>query len=277
MENLDKVFEQFVKDQVITEETKKELSVVFESMVNEAVKAKLVEEKKAIVADYDSKFEIVVAEHNENTKDMLNSYLKHCVEEFVTENKVAIKNAIVVEKSKQIIDGIQAVFEKHGIRLPEGNESIVSEMNQKNENLMKENTKVVNENIQLKAALEEAEKAVAFIKMTAEMSEVSKEKLMNLMSGLVTESVEDFKEKLSILKKTVATEAKKKKKVTKEEDEEEKKKDEEMTDEEDDVEDDVEDKVEEEEDEEDEEKKKEDEVAKEERSKVDSYLSRLRR
>lgn len=274
MENLDKVFEQFVKDQVITEETKKELSVVFESMVNEAVKAKLEDEKKAILADYDSKFETVVAEHNEKTKDMLNGYLKHCVEEFVTENKVAIKNAIVVEKSKQIIDGIQAVFEKHGIKLPEGNESLVSEMNQKNETLMKENTKVVNENIQLKAALEEAEKAVAFIKMTAEMSEVSKEKLMNLMSGLVTESVEDFKEKLSILKKTVATEAKKKKRVTKEEDEEEKKKDEEMNEEEND---DVEDKVDEEDEEDEEEKKKEDEVAKEERSKVDSYLSRLRR
>jgi len=260
MENLDKVFEQFVKDQVITEETKKELSVVFESMVSEAVKAKVEEEKKAILEDYDAKFDVAIEEQNEKTKDMLNSYLKHCVEEFVAENKVAIKNAIVVEKSKQIIDGIQAVFEKHGIKLPEGNESLVSEMNQKNESLKKENTKVVNENIQLKAALEEAEKAVAFIKMTSEMSEVSKEKLMNLMIGLVTESVEDFKEKLSILKKTIATEAKKKKVTKEEEDEDATEKDE------------VEDKVEEE----DEEEKKDDEVAKEELDKVDSYLSRIR-
>jgi hypothetical protein len=262
MENLNKVFEKYVKEEVITEDTKKELSVVFESMVNEAVQAKLEEEKKAIMEQYDAKFEMVVEEQNKTTKDQLNGYLKHCVEEFVSENKVAIKNSIVVEKAKQIIDGVQAVFEKHGIKLPEGNDSLVAEMNSKNETLVVENTRVVNENISLKSDLEEAKKAIIFIKSTVDMSEVSKEKLMNLMNGLVVESADEFKEKLSILKNTLSLEGKKK--VTKEEDEDEKKSDDE---------DDVEDKVEKEKDE----KEKEDSVAKEQKEKVDGYLSRLRK
>ncbi len=266
MKNLIPAFEKYIKDEVLSEEAKQELDVIFESMVAEAANERIESEKRAITEEYDSKFEAVVEEYNAKTKEQINDYMKHCVDEFVTENKVAIKNVIVVEKAKQIIDGIQAVFEKNGIKLPEGNESLVSEMNTRKQILEIENTKILNENIELKKDAVEAQKAVIFLKATNGMSTVSQEKLLNLMSGLVTESVKDFSDKLAILKKTVIGEAKKKK-VTKEEDEEEVNKDE--VEEEDEVKDVVD------KDEEDEEKK--DKVAKEERLKVDGYLSRLRK
>lgn len=255
MENLNKVFEKYVSEEVLTEDAKKEISVVFEAMVMEAAEKKFEIAKKAMLEEYDAKFEEIVSEQNESTKNQLNDYLKHVVEEFVAENKVAIQNSIVVEKATKIIDGIQKVFESHGIKLPEGNLQVIEEMSEKNDQLMSEYNSSVNKNIELEKALEETQKAIAFMKATEGLSEVSKERLMNLMSGLVVESVNDFKSKLNIMIDTVV-EAKKPKKVKEDEEEDELKNDE------------VPDKV-------DEEDEEDEEEVKEERSKVSSYLRKL--
>lgn len=269
MENLNKLFDKFVSEEVITDSAKSELSVVFEAAVNEKVNLLLEEKTKAIRNEYDSRFEVVVEEHNKTTRKQLNDYLKHCAQEFVAENKVAIQNTIVVEKAKAILDGIQAVFEQHGIKLPEGNTQIVTEMNSKVNKLQGDYNKVVNKNIKLETALEEAEKAVIFMKNTSDLSVIAKEKLINLMNGLVVESVDEFAKKLSILKENVVTEKKKgKKKVAKEEDEDgEKKPEDEMK-----PEDEVEDKV----DREDDDEEDEEEVAKEQREKINGYLRNLK-
>ena len=276
MENLNKVFEKYVSEEVLTEDAKKEISVVFEAMVMEAAEKKFEIAKKAMMEEYDAKFEEIVSEQNEATKNQLNDYLKHVVEEFVAENKVAIQNSIVVEKATKIIDGIQKVFESHGIKLPEGNLQVIEEMSEKNDQLMSEYNSSVNKNIKLEKALEETQKAIAFMKATECLSEVSKERLMNLMSGLVVESVNDFKSKLNIMIDTVveAKKPKKAKKVKEDEDEELKDKDEVDEDEDEDEKkkDEVRDQVDEDEDEDDE---KEDENVKEERSKVSSYLKKL--
>jgi hypothetical protein len=114
---------------------------------------------------------------------------------------------------------------------------------------------VVNENISMKKEVEESQKAIVFMKATSDLSEVSKNKLINLMSGLVVESVSDFEKKLNILIDNVL-EAKKKK-VTKEEEDEAKKDDEDVDDEVDNDDDD----------------KKEDASVKEAKAKVNKYLN----
>jgi hypothetical protein len=281
MENLNKVFEKYVSEEVLTEDAKKEISVVFEAMVMEAAEKKFEIARKAMLKEYDAKFEEIVSEQNEATKNQLNDYLKHVVEEFVAENKVAIQNSIVVEKATKIIDGIQKVFESHGIKLPEGNLQVIEEMNEKNDQLMSEYNSSVNKNIELQKALEETQKAIAFMKATEGLSEVSKERLMNLMSGLVVESVNDFKSKLNIMIDTVAEAKKKAKKVKKVKEDEDEDKDDEVpdkVDEEDEDEDkDKDDEVPDKVDEEDEDEDKDDEESvKEERSKVSSYLKKLK-
>lgn len=215
MEQLDKIFENFVKDEVITEEVKKEMATAFSAMVMEAAEEKFNRAQRAmleeydeklqdIVQEYDNKFDRVVQEHNENTQKQLNDYLKYAAEEFVQENKLAIQNSIAVHKAKDIIHGIQRVFEEHGISLPDSNDNIVGEMNQKNEEIRTKYNSTVQKNIKLTNALEEAEKAIIFMRETSDLSDVSRERLMNMMSGLVVESTDDFQSKIKTLKKVVS-------------------------------------------------------------------------
>lgn len=254
MENLDKIFEKFVKEEVITEEVKSEIGVVLEAVISEQVEIRVSEAKELLLKEYDEKFEVAVAEENETTKNLLNDYLKKVVVEFKEENKVQIQNTIVVEKAKAIIDGVQKVFEENGIKLPENDTEIVEELNTKNVELLNEYNESVSKSIELEKALEETEKAIVFMKSTVDMSDVSKEKLINLMKGLVVESVEDFGTKLEIIKSNFVAE---KKKVTKEGDE-----------------DDVEDKVEKDDDED--KKDDEDESVKEAKEKVSKHLSQMK-
>ncbi len=207
MDKLNKMFEKYVSEEIITEETQKELSVVFESMVNEAVEKKTTEIEVAVEAKYGEMYENAVVEAKETAQTQINDYMKLVVSEFVAENKVAIQNSIVVEKAKNIIDGVQAVFIENGINLPDSDDSIVESINAKNVSIEADYNKSVDKIIELEKVVEEHEKAVMFIQKTNDMTDVSKEKLKNIMEGLSVNSTEEFGEKMDIIIKSVLEES----------------------------------------------------------------------
>ena len=211
MKEFDEVFAKYVAEDVVTEEAKKEISTVFEALVNQKVSETIAEKEKVLAEELDTKYEKVFQEEKEQLIDSIDSYMEDAVKEFVSENKVKIQNTMVVEKAKSIIQGIQKVFEENGISLPETDTDIVKEMNETNIRLNEKVDSLLNENHELRKELLEAEKAIAFIQETKDLSIISREKCMNMMEGMVTESVEDFKTKLDIIKSNLITEKKSKK------------------------------------------------------------------
>lgn len=208
MEKLDEIFAKYVSEEVVSEEAKKEISTVFEAMVNEKSEAVIEERMKTLVAEAEEHFNKAVEQNKEEMMENVDKYMDSTVNEFIEKNKVAIKNTIVVEKAKAIIDGVQKVFEENGISLPETNTDIVSEMNEKIDTLNTRVDSLVSENYELKHDNEELQKALIFVRETNDMSLVNKEKLMNMMKGLVVESVNDFAEKLNIVKSNLVSEKK---------------------------------------------------------------------
>lgn len=206
MEKLDEVFAKYVSTDVVTEEAKKEISVVFEAMVNEKAESVIEERMKVLIEEAETKFNEAVEKNKEEMVENVDAYMDACVKEFMENNKVAIKNSITVEKAKNIINGLQKVFEENGIELPETNSDIVSEMNNKIETLNEKVNTLVEERYNLIKENEEMQKAICFIQETKDMSLIAKEKLMNLMKGLVVESVADFKSKLDIIKSNLVSE-----------------------------------------------------------------------
>ena len=211
MKEFDEVFAKYVAEDVVTEEAKKEISTVFEALVNQKVSETIAEKEKVLAEELDTKYEKVFQEEKEQLIDSIDSYMEDAVKEFVSENKVKIQNTMVVEKAKSIIQGIQKVFEENGISLPETDTDIVKEMNESNTQLNDKVNRLIIENNELKKEMLEAEKAIAFMQETKDLSEISKEKCLNMMEGMVTESIEDFKAKLEIVKSNLITEKKSKK------------------------------------------------------------------
>ncbi len=218
MKEFDEVFAKYVTEDVVTEEAKKEISTVFEALVNKKVSETIAEKEKTLTEELDAKYEKTFQEEKEQLIESIDSYMQDTAREFVSENKVKIQNTMVVEKAKDIIHGIQKVFEENGISLPETDTDIVKEMNETNIRLNEKVDSLLNENHELRKELLEAEKAIAFIQETKDLSIISREKCMNMMEGMVTDSVEDFKTKLDIIKSNLITE-KKSKKVNEDDDE----------------------------------------------------------
>lgn len=218
MKEFDEVFAKYVTEDVVTEEAKKEISTVFEALVNKKVSETIAEKEKTLTEELDAKYEKTFQEEKEQLIESIDSYMQDTAREFVSENKVKIQNTMVVEKAKDIIHGIQKVFEENGISLPETDTDIVKEMNETNIRLNEKVDSLLKENHELRKELLEAEKAIAFIQETKDLSIISREKCMNMMEGMVTESVEDFKTKLDIIKSNLITE-KKSKKVNEDDDE----------------------------------------------------------
>ena len=211
MKEFDEVFAKYVAEDVVTEEAKKEISTVFEALVNQKVSETIAEKEKVLAEELDTKYEKVFQEEKEQLIDSIDSYMEDTVKEFVSENKVKIQNTMVVEKAKNIIQGIQKVFEENGISLPENDTDIVKEMNESNTQLNNKVNRLMIENNELRKEMLEAEKAIAFMQDTKDLSEISKEKCMNMMEGMVVESIEDFKAKLEIVKSNLITEKKSRK------------------------------------------------------------------
>jgi len=200
MDNLKELFAQYVSEEVLTEDNLTKIEVMFESAINEAVKVKT--EELDVV--FEEKLRVEMESFQETVNEGLDDYLTLFVEEFTTENKIALTNKLMVEKAQTILSSIQTVFVENGIQIPESNDSLLTEMNDKFEDMESKYNEVQSEKIELSKQVIEMEKASAFINAVDGLVETDKEKIMNLMEGLVVDNVEDFKSKLSILVEKVA-------------------------------------------------------------------------
>lgn len=203
MEDVKKVFEKYVSEEVLTEEVKAELSTIIEALVMEKAEEKFEIAREALIQEYDSKLNEAIEVATEEQKRNLNDYVNYSVEKFVEENKVKIQNSMVVEKATKLIDGIQKVFEENGINLATCEENIVESLNQKNDEVTLEYNQTAAQLIETRKDLVEAQKAIHFMNKTQNLTAVEQERLMNLMSGIVTESVDDFNTKLDYMIKNV--------------------------------------------------------------------------
>ena len=195
MDKLKELFAQFVSEDVLTEDNLNKIEVMFESAINEAIKVKT----EALDVVYEDKLKVEMESFTTTVNDGLNDYLGLFVEEFAEENKIAITNSLKVDKAQNVLVKLQDIFAENGIQIPDTNDTLLEDINMKLENMEAKYNKAQYEKIELSKSIVEMEKASIFTSMTENLFATEKEQLMNLMEGLLVDSSEDFKTKLSIL------------------------------------------------------------------------------
>lgn len=190
----------------LTEEFKEKIKVVFEAAVNErvnAIAAELTEQANAAL-------EKQVEEITEGLSQKLDDYLNYVIEEWMTENKLALEEGIRMDIAESFLSGLKELFESHYVNVPEGKVDVLESVHQTNETLEKELNEKVEENIALRKALVEHQCGIAFLEATDGLTDTQIEKLASLAEGLQYDTVDQYVEKLNILKEsyfrpTVAT------------------------------------------------------------------------
>lgn len=149
------------KIEIATEELddeieKEKLSESFKAKIHNLIKLK----EDAMIADLEDKFEDYKKEYEDDLIEKEDEYLEEVVDEFLDQNKVAVKESIKTRIVEGFIEDMKALLQKYNINIPEEEVSKAEEYAEECDELKQELNDTIVESIKLKKALKESKKQV---------------------------------------------------------------------------------------------------------------------
>ena len=192
----------------LSEEFTAKATMVFEAAVNEAASVKadavIVEKTTAL----EESMQEALEESVEGMLENLDSYLDYVVEEWMTENEVAIEAGIKVEMAESLMDCLKGLFEEHNINVEEETLDVVAELEEEIETLKANANKAIVENVELKKARDVSTASAVFAEMTEGLTLVEQERFKVLSEKLAFDDVDSYKSDLETLKESFFKKAK---------------------------------------------------------------------
>lgn len=181
----------------LSEEFRTKAAVLFESAVNARVLAETtrIEEEMAQVLTEE------VEKITESLLEQVDQYLTYAVEEWKTENEIALETGIKAELSESFIQGMKNLLAEHYVELPDDKVDVVEELAARNSELEEELNEAIKVNMTLNSILEEVDKQSIVEEVAGGLALTQKEKFKQLAETIsYTDDAEEYKKNLEILK-----------------------------------------------------------------------------
>lgn len=182
----------------LSEEFKQKATTIFES----AVKRKLEEELAVIEEAYANTLEEQIFDIQEELSTNVDDYLNYVVENWMSENEVAVEAGLRTELTEDFISGLKALFEEHYIDIPEEKVSVVEELGNKVETLETKLNEEIETNIQLNKMLNESRRFEVLNQMVEGLTDTQADKLMSLAEGVSFDNVQEYADKIATLRES---------------------------------------------------------------------------
>ena len=183
----------------LSEDLREKAETVFEAAVNARV--------AEINTQYSEAFDEQINEAKEAIKEdmtgKLDEYINYLSEQWLEENKVAIESSLKVEVAESFMSGLKGLIEAHNVILPEDNETdVLASLESRVEELEGKLEEETSEKIGLANELIESQVQNIFAEAVDGLADTQIEILRALSEGLDYENVEDFSNKLNVLKES---------------------------------------------------------------------------
>lgn len=195
----EEVAELFADVEGLSEDFVSRASTIFEGAVSE----KIAVIKESLEEEYNTKLEEAYENISEDLENRLDEYLSLFVENFLEENKVAIEKGFRSQIAEDVIAGMVSIVESAGIDLDEEKIDVADALVAENEELTEKYNSSINENIELSKQIRQYQLKEAFEEGTTGLTEGTKDKLRKLTENINFSDVEQFKEKLEVLKESL--------------------------------------------------------------------------
>jgi len=182
----------------LTEEFKTRASVLFESAVNQKVD----HIRETLLRESATLLETEVSQVVTELANKLDEYLSYVVEEWMHENKLAVENGIRTEVAESFMSGLRTLFETHYVDVPETKHDLLEDLFAENQKLEENLNEQIKNNMSLKNTLLETNAKSVFLEATSDLSRVDAERLATLTDSISFNDIEEFKNKITILKET---------------------------------------------------------------------------
>ena len=187
-----------IGDADLSEEFKQKAATIFET----AIKAKVKEESQRLQGEYETKLKEDTEAHKADVVEKVDSYLNYVVEEWMQENKIAIERGIKGEIAEDFIGGLKKLFEDHYIDVPDEKYNVLEDQASKIEDLEKKLNEEIEKNVTLNKTNGELKKEDIAKAVSADLTDVEKEKFNKLAEEVEYSNEEDFTTKVTTIKES---------------------------------------------------------------------------
>ncbi len=182
----------------LSEEFKSQAATIFEA----AVVSKINDEIELIEEEFSVKMEKAVAEISEQISSQVDSYLDYAVDQWMSENELAVERGIKTEVTEDFIGGLKQLFAEHYVDIPEERVDVVDALADRVEELEESLNGSIETNIELNDIVESFQKNEIVDEATHDLTEMQAEKLRSLSEGVEFEDADQYQEALTTLRES---------------------------------------------------------------------------
>jgi len=198
IEESDDMVALFTGEEELTEDFKTKARTIFEV----AIRARVKNIAGNLENQANEKISEIVEANKAELTESLDDYLSYVVEEWVKENQVALDRGIKSDISESFMMGLKNLFEAHYIDMPDEKFDVVRSLEDSVTNLQGKVNEEIQRNVELKKELSNASVSETFTEVAEGLADTQAEKLQRLAEGLEYGSVQQFREKLELLKES---------------------------------------------------------------------------
>ena len=172
------------------------IGTIYEARVTD----KVLSITEALEAEYAEKFEAAVLEVRDSLTEQVNDYLNYVVEEWMTQNELAIEKGLRSELTEEFIGGLRDLFMEHYIDVPSEKVDLVDELATKVEELTSELNEEVAKSVELKKRLGESKKTEILNGICEGLTQTQVEKVRTLAESVEYTAEGEYTSKVSTIR-----------------------------------------------------------------------------
>ena len=190
-----------VNGEDLSEEFKAKATTIFEAAIVSRVK----QEVAKLEEEFEAKLEEAVVESKEGLVEKVDGYLNYVVEQWITQNEIALEHGMKSEILEGFVGGLKGLFEEHYIDIPEEKFDVLGALEAETEELKAKLDEQVAANVELNKVINESKRDEIVKTAAANMTETEKEKFFGLAEELSFEDEETFAKKVQTIRENYFT------------------------------------------------------------------------
>ena len=197
--DFDEDLDNLVKEEAtLSDEFRGKAGAIFEAVLT----SKLSQEVERLEAEYAQNLEEEVTDLQNSLVEKVDSYLNYVVENWMTENEVAINNGLRTEIAEEFMASLQKVFVEHYVDVPESKVDLVDELSEQVTELEAQLNKSTEDNIKLSESVNSLERAEIVREQSSGLAETEAEKLESLVEDIDFDNRDNFEMKVKTVKES---------------------------------------------------------------------------
>ena len=182
----------------LSEEFKQKAVTIFEAAVVAKMQSEIARLEEAYAVTLEEEVDTIKEELSSNVDD----YLNYVVEQWVSDNEVAIEAGLRTELTEDFISGLRQLFAENYIDIPEDKISVVEELGNKVEELESKLNEEIERNVELTKVLSESYKNEVMHAMTEGLTATQAEKLKQLSENVEFVDASSYAKKIQTLRES---------------------------------------------------------------------------